>query len=77
MALPWLQNADPVTAVIGKSCLVGVKMTDLHDLRREVVAISTVLLGILLNGYIMGFSSVALPDIKADMRWRLDWHEMT
>ena len=47
-------------------------MIDLQDLglRRELAAISTVLLAVLLNGYIMGFSAVAVPDIKQDMRWR-------
>ena len=49
-----------------------IRMIDLQDLglRRELAAISTVLLAVLLNGYIMGFSAVAVPDIKEDMRWR-------
>ena len=49
-------------------------MIDLQDLglRRELAAIPTVLLAVLLNGYIMGFSAVAVPDIKQDMRWRAE-----
>ena len=40
---------------------------EMIDPEREVLAISTVLLCILLNGYITGFSAVAVPDIKKDM----------
>lgn len=49
------------------------EMMDQHGvgLRREVLAIMAVLLCTLLNGYITGFSAVAIPDIKKDMRWRL------
>ena len=52
---------------------MAIEMIDLQGLglRKEVLAISTVLLATLLNGYITGFSAVAVPDIKKDMRWRL------
>ena len=57
-----------------QTCLTEIKMMYLHDLglKRELPAISSVLLCTLLNGYIIGFSSVAVPDIKEDMRWRLE-----
>ena len=37
-------------------------------LRRELQAILTLYLGTLLIGYNLGFSAVAIPDIKAEMR---------
>lgn len=35
---------------------------------RELQAILTLYLGTLLGGYSMGFSAVAIPDIKIEMR---------
>lgn len=37
-------------------------------LARELQAILTLYLGTVLGGYSMGFSAVAIPDIKLDMR---------
>ena len=37
-------------------------------LARELQAILSLYLGTLLSGYNMGFSAVAIPDIKAEMR---------
>lgn len=37
-------------------------------LARELQAILTIYTGTLLSGYNMGFSAVAGPDIKAEMR---------
>ena len=37
-------------------------------LARELQAILTLYLGTLLGGYSMGFSAVAIPDIKTEMR---------
>ena len=35
---------------------------------RELQAIVTLYLGTLLGGYSMGFSAIAIPDMKNDMR---------
>ena len=37
-------------------------------LARELQAIITLYLGTLLGGYSMGFSAIAIPDMKHDMR---------
>ena len=38
-------------------------------LRRELQSILTIYLSMLLNGYSSGFSAMAVPDIKEEMRW--------
>ena len=38
---------------------------------REVQAILSLYLATLLTGYNFGFSAVAVPDIKQEMRWRV------
>ena len=39
------------------------------SLRRELQAILTLYLGTILTGYNLGFSAVAIPDIKEEKRW--------
>ena len=41
-------------------------------LPRELVAILSLYLGTLLNGYSFAFSAVAIPDIKIEMRWAME-----
>ena len=46
----------------------------MHDhvgLVRELQCILIIYLSILLNGYSSGFSAVAVPDVKMEMRWIL------
>ena len=52
---------------------MAIEMIDLQGVgpRKEVLAICTVLLATLLNGYITGFSAVAVPDIKKDMTYEV------
>ena len=38
-----------------------------HAILRETFAILTLYLGIILGGYNMGFSAIAIPDIKNEM----------
>ena len=40
-------------------------------LRRELEAILTLYIGTLLSGFSMGFSAVAVPDMKEEMRLEL------
>ena len=39
------------------------------SLFRELQAILTLYLGTILTGYNLGFSAVAIPDIKEEKRW--------
>ena len=41
-------------------------------LPREMLAILSLYLGTLLNGYSFAFSAVAIPDITMEMRWDSD-----
>ena len=54
-------------------CLMYLSSLYLHDigLVRELQAILSLYLGVLLAGLSMGFSAVALPDIKEEMRYRV------